>query len=788
MTVSDKISEWLPGEAEHWSPDELREYVLESNVSTSFLGQLLDYFNYEDDDLEIDDFWMTLQDTVYGQDTNTTYGCDNPKFNLIDWVEWSLLPSFFIIGIFAFTSPRKRLWPNCCSQRPSIAFPVNLIDEFEESWMFACGFAIMTTSILDLFTGNFYYDPDISHLPSMLQGTIWGLIVVLNVLQVSFAYYPILLCLTNIKKHPAKANGIGLAYTAIWTYYYVYRMYECPLDEGLIGAVNTAMLAPIYLCYLILNGRFILGIYHIAKGYLDKLDGQQVVKKPKNKLGMSDAFRKTHYYERVKFLLQKPSEEPPEEKSLSVRLREKVYPLHTGFKYSRRMVCTSVLAGLALYELGLFYLLAVGQSLVSLKDIFRDGGYLDEIFELANATEQFEDFQFTVKVLDDTFWPTTYIAMTIMAVFGIHMHWCYRIHTLQMWRGDRSFCPAEKFAFSTKVVASLRFSGYHVGFSLWGALLLQIVMWFLAFFCVAVIINPWINGESNVIIELIENYWLATLLSLVFYYGQVLYARLVFLIGKGDVLGLDNRRNFHVTVYVTLFLNAILGLASCLMRILKAVMFGMLFIGRVDRCTLMRGFELWDPGFKAYIGFMELEVAHTHPVMVTFVHILWEAIKQRKSKEALNQSCTDLDDFTADGCLVLNKTLKECPDKTEEQLRKIRARNRWFVAITLMNNRQLSEKRQTVLPELEAIRAESRLEKAQEKLVKDDVENLQGALVGAAAGLIAFVFRSDKNKNSTPTTDVEAVEAKIIDSVKDDEDNEKENDDDIMPGQVSESS
>ena len=48
--------------------------------------------------------------------------------------------------------------------------PVNLIDAYEESWMFACAFAIMTTSVLDLFTGNFYYNPDVSGLPSTLQG------------------------------------------------------------------------------------------------------------------------------------------------------------------------------------------------------------------------------------------------------------------------------------------------------------------------------------------------------------------------------------------------------------------------------------------------------------------------------------------------------------------------------------------------------------------------------------------------------------------------------------------
>lgn len=57
-----------------------------------------------------------------------------------------------------------------------------------------------------------------------------------------------------------------------------------------------------------------------------------------------------------------------------------------------------------------------------------------------------------------------------------------------------------------------------------------------------------------------------------------------------------NRRMFHVVVYITLFVNVIVGLVSCLMRIIKAVIFGVLFIGRIDRSTLMRGWELWDPG------------------------------------------------------------------------------------------------------------------------------------------------------------------------------------------------
>ena len=39
-------------------------------------------------------------------------------------------------------------------------------------------------------------------------------------------------------------------------------------------------------------------------------------------------------------------------------------------------------------------------------------------------------------------------------------------------------------------------------------------------------------------------------------------------------------------------------------------------------------------GFKAYIGFIQLEVAHTHPVVVTFCHLLWKSIGKNKFTSA----------------------------------------------------------------------------------------------------------------------------------------------------------
>jgi len=42
--------------------------------------------------------------------------------------------------------------------------------------------------------------------------------------------------------------------------------------------------------------------------------------------------------------------------------------------------------------------------------------------------------------------------------------------------------------------------------------------------------------------------------------------------------------------------NIATGLFSCLYRILQGLIFGMIFLGRLDRCVLMSGLETQDIG------------------------------------------------------------------------------------------------------------------------------------------------------------------------------------------------
>ncbi len=56
------------------------------------------------------------------------------------------------------------------------------------------------------------------------------------------------------------------------------------------------------------------------------------------------------------------------------------------------------------------------------------------------------------------------------------------------------------------------------------------------------------------------------------------------------------RRVYHVVDFVLFFFNVLLGLVSCLKRIIFSVIFGTMLLSRLDRPLLMEGFVTFDAG------------------------------------------------------------------------------------------------------------------------------------------------------------------------------------------------
>ncbi|KAF7241185.1 Stimulated by retinoic acid gene 6 protein-like [Varanus komodoensis] len=98
---------------------------------------------------------------------------------------------------------------------------------------------------------------------------------------------------------------------------------------------------------------------------------------------------------------------------------------------------------------------------------------------------------------------------------------------------------------------------------------------------------------------------------------------------KEKPLALDNRRGFQNFNYFFFFYNVLLGLGSCLFRLLSSIVVGAWLIARIDRTIMPKGYEALDMGFRTWIGMLFLDHYHTNPTLICFCHILVLKARER---------------------------------------------------------------------------------------------------------------------------------------------------------------
>ena len=195
-----------------------------------------------------------------------------------------------------------------------------------------------------------------------------------------------------------------------------------------------------------------------------------------------------------------------------------------------------------------------------------------------------------------------------------------RRNLLQAYRGDDCEIPARKHTRNLMyITANFRFAGALIGYVILAFL-------FLAFFSliITIAIETYIVFGNLKLLERGLKIIIPVVLFTVFkiYLNKVL-AQFVFLQTSGDVLTMDNRRVFTLFLYFNFFLDAFLGLFAAIIRLLKSVIGGILYMCRLDYSPLGRKLETLDDGFNAYCGFIHVECAHRHPVLLYFMsHLL----------------------------------------------------------------------------------------------------------------------------------------------------------------------
>ena len=251
---------------------------------------------------------------------------------------------------------------------------------------------------------------------------------------------------------------------------------------------------------------------------------------------------------------------------------------------------------------------------------------------------------------------------------------------------------------------SILFPGYFIAYMFWGLIVFFVAALLVVFivygFILLLIYSP---ASVDIIIQILKKMYLIFTLPLLAYVLQFFLVKFVFMQNydknaKNEVnekkMLLKNVKMYHLTIYIFFFYNLIVGITSCILRSIKALVISLLVLGRVDQ-TPFAFLKRFDTGHCAYLGFLHLQRIYKNPVMRCFLQMLQESTTSHVSMMPIGgMNTTPTTDF---------RRLEENPSSSPSPSRVFQAsdiryedkviRNRWLIAYTLINNPNLVKER-----------------------------------------------------------------------------------------------
>ncbi|XP_077988578.1 stimulated by retinoic acid gene 6 protein-like [Glandiceps talaboti] len=622
------------------------------------------------------------------------------------FVHICLIPSVTIILILSCLVKRRKHFVRVLGGRPGMLSPVNFMESYSNRWSFAVAFGATTSMLVALFWGTYsaYFVSTVDHL--------WAKVFIslLSVAEIGLNYYPLFICLAT----PFKLIGstLGFLYAGLWFSVQLYNIIVCPRPPTAVFDYQALVIQlPVLLCLVFLLFRYCQRFCQTLRNwYYELKDDDDEEEEDDTKI------LKDHQVKHVRALLQKtPTDTSSNEVSKWKKVLYKIYTPEPGFRYSPRFICTMVVLLLCLYQIVIVFIYIVAflfHGLVELVDVL-----ITDIGPLLNVTEQ-ADFNSTmitlkrvVSISEDCWYVATACTSLIEVFFLVHVTVCFRKHMKRMWRGEKNFLPVRKTTSAFIIGEGLKYSGYQIAYFLWSYLVIQIVVWVVLVLFTYLFVVPFIDQSYQVLIYLAQV--LIPYLSVAAFvlYGQYLLAKYCFVqdricdLDEDKPLALKNRKLYHNFSYFLFFYNVAIGIIVCLLRIFIGMILGTIFLGRIDRPVLMRGYEKLDKGFSAYVGMLCVENGHCHPVLVCFCQLLINDMEKQRKYESMGLSGMEgggtinkrgtggsrwsqasrgtykyRRSYTMDGDPALSKSYK-------------RAVHHWQVAYTLLNNPSLIEDR-----------------------------------------------------------------------------------------------
>ncbi|XP_053145633.1 stimulated by retinoic acid gene 6 protein-like isoform X2 [Hemicordylus capensis] len=598
------------------------------------------------------------------------YECES-LIHMEDFLHYSLVPAVIIVIVLSCLETRTRRWGveeklQKLSGHGAFLIPFDFVTAFNNRWSFGFAFGSTADRLMFLFTQEY--------LPTNFPGWAKVFFLLLVAIEVGLSSYPFFVCLSTSNK--IIGATLGFLYTATWLIVMVLDM-KCPQGQ-LIGAYEDYIIYwPSLLCQTFLLGRFL----HILVKALTANCRQDTINE-------ETLLLEVHQAQHVQQLMRKP----PVEQSQKSWIRRKIYAWDPYFRFPSRMITTAVVILICLYMfISAEYMLSmlIIRQLKDLKSI------LEELVSHTNASQEMESFLIGMEEFNNVtegVWISTTVMTSLTSIsFVFRILTCYRKHIKLLRAGKKHLFMSDDYSVSPSlsVVALGKYTSWQIAFSMWGYLVIHLVLFVAGMVLMYLVILPMKHGQWMQLL----NKWGLVILSLVIIMGvkqlQVLMASQFFLqqkISPNDKqkpLALDNRKAFQNFSYFLFFFSVAVGLTSCLIRLLWSIVIGAWLIGRIDRAIMPQGFERFDKGFKTWIGMLFVDHYHTNPVLVCFCYIL------------VTNGQTDLQRVTTH--MILDRPKRTAPRVSAK------ARTRWLLFYTLLKNPDLMKLRKKPKPDSHSV-------------------------------------------------------------------------------------
>nr|XP_061778793.1 STRA6-like isoform X2 [Nerophis lumbriciformis] len=542
----------------------------------------------------------------------------------------TLIPAVLIAIVLSFFQRRAKILAidnklPFLQGRFGIVVPLDTIGSLSNRWSYGFAFGAVSYSVLLLFSEHY--------IPFTVPPWARAVVYLVGALEVGLVNLPFFACLST----PFRTAGaiLGMIYSLCLSS-------QC----GTRSHVQVA--------------RF---VYMLVKDVRKHLQLEQ--EDP-------DELAEQHQVQHVKRLLRKTS---AHSKTLSW-FQRRVYEWDPDFKFPNRIIGTAIISLIGLYTMTLA---DYSLSTVAFGQVDKWKNTLKHLVTSCNQTEavgamipQLEEF---IDVARKTWLATTIFASLNSVAYTFHVLVCYRKHLKRLWRGEKGFLP-EKFhnpRSAVSVASIARYSGWQIAFTLWGYLMVHFVHFLVALLLVYVIVIPIQHGKVLTMLANLGTLILTISLVIAMVILQIVLVQIFFLQDKLSLtdkhkpLAVNNRKAFHCFNYFFFFYNVILGMSTCIMRLLISIVLGTWLVSRIDRTIMQRGYETMDAGYSTWIGMIFADHYHNNPVLVCFCQVLVSTTLEKQTESAYN---------------TLNNASSEC-------LVNSRARRHWALLYTLLRNPHL---------------------------------------------------------------------------------------------------